>query len=574
MFKKIMIHLYSNTTLKAKIRFLFIPLLLLAILSLGKITNNIYNIYIYELAEKHLYQKAHMLQKDINFRLEFFGKMSDDIYLNQNLCDTLMYYKEKNKPRTEVYNDYRDEINRLFVLYYLRNKYITRIYLYDSYLPSDGKYIMQMDKFPVKTIKENIESGIVRISIFSAETRMDDSINECMIMSRLFRPKDNILFGIISVEIDLHYFTEALRTFDAGENGWYIFRNDDGEIITSSEKIESLPDFKNLHNKDEGLFYSFECIHDTYLDVYYSEDLIREMGARQQRVLYIITGLFLLAAIAITAAFSKLAVNRIYLFIKKMKNINDYRDFKIDGNDEIALIDDNFNNMLDMLEENVAKEHRMEIEKKAIEIQLLQAQFNPHFLYNTLSAIRWSVLKKGDIESGNVLDKLILFYRAALSRGNHIVKISREIEIVEHYCEIQKYTYSRNYRVDFNVDDNVKDLYILKFILQPIVENAVLHGIYEKGDNGKILISAQRKDNTVYLKVVDNGSGISQKTLNKLNNALTASVNNGKSGYGIYNVIQRIKLFYGDEYGICFESTEGLGTKVEVSIPACTSEEI
>lgn len=310
------------------------------------------------------------------------------------------------------------------------------------------------------------------------------------------------------------------------------------------------------------------------MELGYSEELVQKLGDDQRKFLWMITIAYILAGTVIASIFSNFIVHRMKQFLNKIRTIGNSSTVPvvIGGQDEIALIDRNFNEMLLRLNENVHREYQLQMEKKAVESELLHAQFNPHFLYNTLSAIRWSVIKRGDSTAGGIIDTLVSFYRATLSRGKHIIPIAKEIDMIRMYIEIQQYTYDKRYHVDYSIAEDTEGLYCLKFLLQPLIENSILHGIDGKNGDGRISISSGKADDRVKITVIDNGRGMSEETVRQLNDIGHTGENLGRTGYGIYNVIKRIKLYYGPEYGIHCESIQGIGTKLEITIPACHDE--
>ena len=212
--------------------------------------------------------------------------------------------------------------------------------------------------------------------------------------------------------------------------------------------------------------------------------------------------------------------------------------------------------------------------KKNTELWLLQSQINPHFLYNTLDTVVW-MAEAGD--SKKVVDMITAlsgFLRIGLNNGKRFIQIREEIRHIENYLKIQKFRYEDILEYSIDIEDNLFDIRILKLLLQPIVENALYHGIKYKRSGGKISVKGYRKDEHIILQVIDNGIGMETKKLESLKNIIKNEyideidmVKSSKESFGLYNVAERIRLYYGNEYGLNIDSTENIGTTVSIILP-------
>lgn len=245
--------------------------------------------------------------------------------------------------------------------------------------------------------------------------------------------------------------------------------------------------------------------------------------------------------------------------------------------DELGVVAGHFNKMVHDLKFLVSELKKNEKLKREAELNALQSQINPHFLYNTLNNIRWlAKLQKADNIS-NVIYSLIQLLRASMWRVGELVTIEEEMEYVQHYLNIMKYRYYDKFEVHFQVEEEVLQHRTLKFMLQPIVENAISHGIAPLEGQGLIVIKSYRIDDRIKISVTDNGVGMSEGQLSKVMPAEgkanpADSKNVRMSGIGIRNVDQRIKLYFGDEYGVSIQSVPGLFTTIELTIPVLDKE--
>ena len=203
------------------------------------------------------------------------------------------------------------------------------------------------------------------------------------------------------------------------------------------------------------------------------------------------------------------------------------------------------------------------LEKKQMELELLQMRFNPHFLYNTLGSIRYQIKDKRIINS---IDSLIAYYRIVLSKGSLLISIESEIQMIQEYLNLQTFAFNlQNITYVYEIDGNVKQYTIIKHLLQPIVENALDHGVRGSEERATITIRARLQDQNVVFDVEDTGVGMTPEQIVQVTANPSSSLPVG--GYGVYNVIQRIKTYYGPEYGIEFFSEPGKGTLARITIP-------
>ena len=285
---------------------------------------------------------------------------------------------------------------------------------------------------------------------------------------------------------------------------------------------------------------------------------------------------------AVTIIFSILAAmslsKSIYTPIKKLHDVTKtitQNDLQIlvtsDNVDEITELGMSFNLMIgrirDLLDSKIKEQENL---KKA-ELRALQAQINPHFLYNTLDTIIWMAESKKTEQVKEIVQALSTFFRISLSKGQDWITIGEEIERTKNYLIIQKMRYQDILDYQIEVDEKVTHFTILKLILQPLVENAIYHGIKNKRKGGVIIVRArQNSENEILLQVEDNGIGFTPKKLLQLQAELNDDSDEIKmeSGFGIGNVNKRIRLYYGKQYGLSIESKYETGTRATLIIPA------
>ena len=234
---------------------------------------------------------------------------------------------------------------------------------------------------------------------------------------------------------------------------------------------------------------------------------------------------------------------------------------------EARMLSDSLNAMIDKINELLDQVTTEQVRLRKAEFELLQAQINPHFLYNTLDTIVW-LAEAGDQKRvvsmvGNLSD----FFRTSLNQGKDIISIREELAHVRSYLEIQQVRYQDILRYEITVPEDLYEYKIPKITIQPLVENALYHGIKNKRGQGTITVSGKRNENGFVLYVRDNGIGMTQERLKEVRAGIQKLSYTGKEIYGLYNVNERIRLNFGETYGISIESTYGEGTCVSISLP-------
>jgi len=245
-------------------------------------------------------------------------------------------------------------------------------------------------------------------------------------------------------------------------------------------------------------------------------------------------------------------------------------------NDEIAYLGEHFNHMLDSLERIYEEQEREALGRKDLEIQLLQSQINPHLLYNTLNSVALAVRNDEQQTAQDLVYTLSDFIRLSLASGHSTVTLAAELELLKKYILVQKLASHRNILLDIQVPEELLSAIVIRTSLQPIVENAVLHGLAGYRDDGCIQIRAKlnHEDNTMDVYIRDNGLGIDEDTLVELNRAINKKdYKEMCSHFGLYNVNWRIKYTWGsEEYGITIDSEESDYTEVKIHLPYVKKE--
>lgn len=225
--------------------------------------------------------------------------------------------------------------------------------------------------------------------------------------------------------------------------------------------------------------------------------------------------------------------------------------------------------------ENANRSYEQELLLRQANITMLQSQINPHFLYNTLECIRGQALLHNEEEIAQTAKALSLFFRYSISGKTSIVTIGEELDNIKNYIQIQRFRFSERFSVEIDVEDSsLTNVMIPKLTLQPILENSIIHGFSDIVSDGILTIRVKRVSQNVSIEISDNGKGMRIGQLNRiyrqLNGQKEEAEASGRVGIGLQNVDRRIKLLFGDEYGLSLNSCLGMGTTVEVFIPGNT----
>ena len=264
----------------------------------------------------------------------------------------------------------------------------------------------------------------------------------------------------------------------------------------------------------------------------------------------------------ITSGMVSSRIERLTHFMQEVQEGSMDMQMESDDRDEIGMLYRGFGSMMKRIRTLINEVYLSKITQKEAELKALQAQINPHFLYNTLSLINWKALAAGEEDISRMTLALSTFYRTALNRGRNVLQVETELSNTRAYLEIQSMLHDGDFDYEIEAQTEILQCESLNLILQPLVENAIHHGIEEKTDGrGKITVRGWKEDNCVWFMVEDNGVGMEQEVADKI---LTME----SKGYGVRNVDERNRLCYGEKYAMKVESVVGKGTKMTIHFPA------
>jgi len=409
---------------------------------------------------------------------------------------------------------------------------------------------------------------------------------------------------LIVINLDTEIIMNYLKDVDSeGGSSMMILRSKSNQVLCDYNHIDSklLKDselLSNLKSKEKKIAnLSFDG--DNYIvasnptvvapwNIVYvrSEKYLTRSMDKAKLYIFMLAGVCLVLSLLISIILSRSITKPLASLektIKRLTNRDFTAKFHYDYDDEVGRLGKSFNFMVEEINSTIGElneeKNRVENEqrlKRKAELKALQAQINPHFLYNTLNSIVWMAnLIHADDISKTVM-ALGDIFRISLSKGKEIITINDEVEHVTNYLYIQKIRYASKLTYNLNIDKEIYEFMIIKLILQPFVENAIYHGIKEKDGIGNIEIygGLDESGKNIHLYVVDDGYGMSPAQVQLINKRLEKGSSIVQEGYGIYNVNERIKLYFGKEYGVHFSSELMKGTKVNIIIPAVKKEDM
>lgn len=415
--------------------------------------------------------------------------------------------------------------------------------------------------------------------------------DKTLTLTRMVRSKRGKEVGVIAVYLRPEYLEKMLIN-----HGGTLFVLLNGETVISSkgdgvfgdEIIKYLPD-NNVEEWQDRIRISGKEYILSVLNVVHKDttdgiqivslrtvqDVIQEASRYNRKTIYIygLSILFSCCIITTTTHYFSKRVERFYLQMQKAAKGNFELDKELGGSDEISELYDYLGIMIrniqkllaDIYQERIHAE-QLKTKQKDAELMMLTSQINPHFLYNTLETIRMKAVVNRQEEIEELVSMLAKILRSAISAGEKDVPVKSEIELIECYLKIQRYRFGEKLRYHIEVGDGVEQCEIMPLVLQPIVENAIIHGLEGKEEPGYIDIDVSLEDEDIVFSIEDDGIGIEEEKLSAIRDELDSNRIKGEH-IGIFNVQYRIRLKYGELYGIKIDSNINSGTRVEIRVP-------
>ena len=336
---------------------------------------------------------------------------------------------------------------------------------------------------------------------------------------------------------------------------------------------------QNIKELDNNIYILTDLVQDDIQHyIYYQTTNMDTVTTRldgQVKAFVILSGLLIAVLAAVMSIFAFAMSSDILLPIRELSDVAGKiaggdlaARAKVDSKDEVEELADGFNYMADSLVELLEKVREEEEKRRKTDLRLLQEQINPHFLYNTLDTIVWLIEVNESNQAVDMEITLSDFFRLVLSKGKEFISIQQEEQHIRSYLQIQEKRYHDILDYEISIDPVLYQYEIPKLTLQPLVENALYHGIKYKRSRGNIRVEGSLAGDTIHLCVMDDGVGMGEEEVEALQKEIERPCKETEKGFGLANVNERIRMYFGKEYGMKICSEKGQGTKIELIIPA------
>lgn len=553
--------------------------------------------------EKTDYSMEQSVSQAISFtesylrNMTYLANMVEDNGVIQNTLSADGFGEER--PYMEQWLEYY-ELNKEFNSYEISNS----VYRFCLYVPDEVMYAGNQYYFDgVSRLKERSDYVDLRYALnrgedYVAISRERDGVDQqdtsqmVTLYHRIASKKEKEEeLGICSISVSAKYFQDIMKNANITSEGLVYLMSENGRMITSSNSSI----LQKMQKKGILLNYGAELFMEKRKEGQKEYYITRQNvdGASWQMILIIPENeyedqyrfLWLSAALMLGSMIAVIVLMSYLLsgyYVGRLKKLNVEMTGLESGNlnanlpitteeDEIEEIYHNFNGMVQEVQRLMQEHYQLDKEVKMAEVRALQAQINPHFLYNTLDLINWISMDYGAEEIGTLTWNLARFYRLSLNHGKSLISIGEEVEHVEVYVNIENYHFDNAISLEVDVPEELKSYACLNIILQPFVENAIVHGIAEKPDieSCEIRICARREEQDIVFSVQDDGPGVDVKEMQK---ETQQDIRTAQHGYGVRNINFRLKLCFGEKYGVTYLESEK-GTHVEIKIPVMTMAE-
>ncbi|WP_313560003.1 sensor histidine kinase [Ruminiclostridium cellobioparum] len=582
-------HFFNNMHVVWKFTLAYFIIIALPVIGTGIYINDSTNKAVIHqaglLAKQNLMQKREI----INQKIESIERTSISIAYNPQI---LKYVEDTFKNNYQGFEEYNYTFSPLFRSYIMQNKYIyeTMLYLDNNSFPRGWNDIFQVsdiigDEWYADLLADN--SALKKwSSLHDSKTRkISGNIGRDKVLSlcqKLISFNDKSCIGLLEIEISEKVLFDNLVGSSNGE--YFIVFDQEGKIVShntynflpqkyqteliptiSKDEIEGVYTLKN----EKLLIYSIPLVNIgcRLVGIIPLESFIKSDGNYTLIVACVIIAALIIFGVIIYLVTKRLT-RRLKLLVKGLKSVRDENiniKMPVDTHDEFGELAESFNHMTERIHSLIERVYKAQITEKESELKALEAQINPHFLYNTLSTISWMARKA---KAGNI-DHLSLqlsqFYRLVLSKGKSVITVEDEINLLKSYVEIEKIRFENMLDVKYDLDEKALSYTMIKIILQPIAENTINHGILPKECRGTMIVKLRQDEENLYFTIIDDGIGMSRSTLESIKNRQI--VKNRESGYAIHNIMERLKSVYGEKTDIIIASRPGIGCAVRIVIP-------
>ena len=389
--------------------------------------------------------------------------------------------------------------------------------------------------------------------------------------------------GACFVALDLSFssISKTIANVGIGQHGYCFLLDQQGNLVyhpqqqliyagLKSEDTARLAAAENDTFEENGVIYSIQAVEGSpwrVVGVSYVDEQVNRNVAQLAKMSIVIVLAVLAAAFLAAALLARIVTRPLQNLAGEMERFEQDADQftyqEVKGTREVGELSASFGHMVVRIQQLMATVRQEEINLRKTELKALQAQINPHFLYNTLDSIAWMCERGKNADAVQMVHALARLFRISISKGHELIPIAREIEHAESYLQIQKYRYKNQFTYHFQVDPACTEYLCNKITLQPIIENAITHGLDLLVDEGHIEVEVLRDGEDILFKVTDNGVGMEPEQVQ----AIFRREPGDRTGIGIKNVNDRLRIYFGEGYGLTIDSVPDEGTTVTVRMP-------
>ncbi len=486
------------------------------------------------------------------------------------------------KLNEQMFNDilgYKESLNSCFIFNTSgKADYKVEIPIYQAFNPSQEDWFLE-------TIKKFGKPNIVRTYELPYVVKKNSPHYVFGISRGIVRFETSTVIGVLLVNTDIDYLRKVCDNMKVSNDERIVILDGDYTIYDTKEDNiakTARDDIKALHSAGENKIKKVEMdgqelwissINSSYtgwhiIRLIPTKDLFSDLES-MQRSTVLLSAIILIFTVLVILLISRQIVNpikKLQMLMKLAETGNFDNPINIHSHDEIGSLAHSFNSMIQKINSLIQEVYLEQIKQGETELQMLQSQINPHFLYNTLESISMMATINDDDTTSEMAADLGTILRYGISKDKSIVTVAEEIRILEKYIRLQGIRFHDAYKVELSIDTAILEHEMIKLILQPIVENAIYHGMSTIRKGGLIVVKGYEADGLLHFTVSDNGKGMNEEQTASLNGYINDENNNFKS-IGLRNVNKRIKLRYGEAYGIRITSQLDNGTTVMVVFP-------
>ena len=385
----------------------------------------------------------------------------------------------------------------------------------------------------------------------------------------------------LSLDLSFSGISSYINNVSIGQRGYCFLMDEDGNIIyhpqqqllyagLKSEDTEALAALSDGAWADDTVIYSLNSVGDSgwrVVGVSYVDELVNRNVNEMIRLSFWLAAVVLCVALLTSLLLSKLLGRPLRGLADAMESFESDADHfsyrPVGGTREVQELSDSFEHMVLRIQQLMSTVREEEINLRKTELKALQAQINPHFLYNTLDSIAWMCEQGRNADAVKMVHALARLFRISISRGHELIPIAKELEHAESYLQIQMYRYKNQFTYAFDADPDCLGFYCNKITLQPIIENSINHGLDLMVEEGRIDVQVRMDGDDIIFSVRDNGVGMSEEQIE----AIMHSEQTDRTGIGIRNVNDRLRIYFGKNYGLHITSEPDVGTCVEIRMP-------